>query len=436
MARTALAEEPAAAPSLGAMAKAAGVSPRTLQRRFARDLRCSPREAVERLRLGAARQTLMSGGAPSVLGVATRHGFDHPGRFAIAYARAFGESPSATLRAARARAPLVLPATATPVMLRPLAPAAPADSARARRLTDDLAIALCRGRDLALLDPEFCPVPASRRALRLEGRLEADGVVLSVVKQASGVVLRVFREPFLSRAGGGWADRAAAAVAAASNAELVEQARSTPRHRADVDTLVLRARPAVLMQDPDLTGMALGLLDEALHRDPAHARAHALAGFGRAVSANHCFTRDPEGERARALDHGQRALALASDDPEVLTLVGGLWSLNRRLDEAECLVTRALALDPNQPEAWRRLGFIENFPRQGPRGRCRVPASPARLARRQRRQHGADRPRHRPLHPGRLRALRARAVARGGAAALPRVAAPLPDRRRDPCRRA
>ena len=373
-----------AAPSLPALAGAAGVSSRTLQRHFSRVLGLSPHAVVQRLRLDAARQVLCSGDAPSVLDAALRYGFEHPGRFAGLYARAFGEAPSATLRAARAGAPREAPpASGAPIMLRPLVPSDPADAARARRATDDLAIALCRTRGVALLDRELGAVSDPKRVLRLEGRLEADCVVLSLVRQASGIVLRLVREPLAPRAGTGWADRAAGGVAAAVNAETVEQARRTPRHRADIETLVLRARPAALMQDPALTGMALGLLDEALHRDPTHARAHALAGFSRAVAANHCFTPDSDGERERAQDHARCALALAPDDPEVLTLVGGVMSFARRLEEAERLVARSLALDAAQPEAWRRLGVHPHLRRRWPQGHGGVPAAAARLADRQ-----------------------------------------------------
>jgi tetratricopeptide (TPR) repeat protein len=113
--------------------------------------------------------------------------------------------------------------------------------------------------------------------------------------------------------------------------------------------------------------MALDLLGEALHRNPVHPRALALAGWSRALGANHCFTRDADGERDRAMAHCTQALALAPDDPEVLTLVAGALSLTRRLDEAEALVARSLALDPCQPEALRRLGFLQNFRGDGRR---------------------------------------------------------------------
>jgi AraC-like DNA-binding protein len=375
-AKAALDRDPSAAPDPSALAGAAGVSPRTLQRHFARVLRLAPRAVVQRLRLDAARRTLEAGEAGSVLEAAARHGFDHPGRFAMAYARAFGTSPSAALRASRARAPPVAaPASATPILLRALAPAAPQDASRARRATDDLAIALCRARDLVLLSPEPGAPPDPRRTLRLEGRVEADCVVLSLVQPARGVVLQTLRESLVPRAGRGWADRVAGALSAAIAAGHLEQARRTPWRRADAESLVARARPAALTQEPALIGVALDMLEEALHRDPTQARAHALSGWCRAVGANHCFTRDAAGERGRASEHCRRALALAPDDPEVLTLAAGVMSLTRRIDEAEGLVTRSLALDPNQPEALRRLGFLQNF-----RGNGRLAAAAFRRA--------------------------------------------------------
>ena len=50
-----------------------------------------------------------------------------------------------------------------------------------------------------------------------------------------------------------------------------------------------------------------------------------------------------------------------------MTLAAGILSLTRRFDEAEGLVLRSLALDPDQPEALRRLGFIQNFRGDGRR---------------------------------------------------------------------
>ena len=58
---------------------------------------------------------------------------------------------------------------------------------------------------------------------------------------------------------------------------------------------------------------------------------------------------------------------MTSHDPEILTLAAGILSLTKHFDEAEGLVHRSLALDPDQPEAVRRLGFIQNFRGDGRR---------------------------------------------------------------------
>ncbi|WP_291298135.1 helix-turn-helix domain-containing protein [Elioraea sp.] len=363
-----LERDPAAIPSLAELAAAAGVSPRTLQRAFAHVLGLSPGAALRQLRLAAARQTLRNGAARSVVAAAQHHGFEHPGRFAISYARTFGEAPSATLRAARGGGlPAVAPPHRAPVMLRALMPDSAADRAGARRATEDLQIAIGRAPGLALLDPESA-TGSPWGLLRLDGSVAAGSVVISVVRPASGTVLGTIREPLRRRAGIAWADRAIGTMRALVAAEQAERARRTPPRRADVEALVARALPAALSQEPDLVGVALELVSEALERDPAHPRALALAGWARAIGANHAFTLDPEGERGRARDECGRALALAPDDPEVLTLSAGILSLTGSLDAAEGLVKRSLGIDPCQPEALRRLGFICNFRGDGRRG--------------------------------------------------------------------
>lgn len=364
--KAALIRDPTTFIRLSHVAGAIGVSPRTLQRHFARVLGLPLHAVIQRSRLEAARQSLQAGDAQSVLDVTLRHGFGHPGRFASIYADAFGEPPSATLRSARAVAPATTLASGKSIVLRALEPVTSEDAARARRATEDLAIALSRTRGLVLLRVEDAAASHQVRELRLEGRVDADCAVLTLVQPQRKIVLMI-REPFRTVRGIGWANRAVAAVREAIAADTVEQARRKPRHRTDVETLVTRARPAALTQEPEMIRMAVDLLDESLHRDPAHAAAHALAGWSRALNANHCLTRDPDDDRARAVEHCRRALALSPDDPEVLTLAAGICSLTCRFDEAEDLVQRSLALDPHQPEALRRLGFIQNFRGNGRR---------------------------------------------------------------------
>ena len=83
------------------------VSSRTLHRSFLREFGVPPMTLVRRLRLATARGKLEQYSPWStVTGVALDCGFSHLGRFSIAYAREFGESPSETLRRARIRVPV------------------------------------------------------------------------------------------------------------------------------------------------------------------------------------------------------------------------------------------------------------------------------------------------------------------------------------------
>lgn len=89
--------------SIGDIARAAGVSARTLFREFQRRHGCAPMEYVRRSRLSQARSRLESG-AVSVTDAAFEAGFVHLGRFAGFYRQAFGETPSQTLRRAQREA--------------------------------------------------------------------------------------------------------------------------------------------------------------------------------------------------------------------------------------------------------------------------------------------------------------------------------------------
>ncbi|MEU7692275.1 AraC family transcriptional regulator [Microbispora hainanensis] len=82
------------------IAEAVGVGARALQEGFRRQLETTPMSYLREVRLDRVRAELMVGdpGATTVTDVAYRWGFVHLGRFALAYRRRFGESPSETLR--------------------------------------------------------------------------------------------------------------------------------------------------------------------------------------------------------------------------------------------------------------------------------------------------------------------------------------------------
>ncbi|WP_182901659.1 AraC family transcriptional regulator [Microbispora sp. H10830] len=82
------------------IAEAVGVGARALQEGFRRQLETTPMSYLREVRLERVRAelTVHDPGATTVTDVAYRWGFVHLGRFALAYRRRFGESPSETLR--------------------------------------------------------------------------------------------------------------------------------------------------------------------------------------------------------------------------------------------------------------------------------------------------------------------------------------------------
>jgi transcriptional regulator GlxA family with amidase domain len=86
--------------TLGDLARAAGVSERTLHEGFRQVYGTTPMRRLKRLRLEAVRAALEAAdpAADSVSAIAARFGFFQFGRFAGDYRAAFGERPSDTLR--------------------------------------------------------------------------------------------------------------------------------------------------------------------------------------------------------------------------------------------------------------------------------------------------------------------------------------------------
>lgn len=93
--------DPGGAHTARGLAALAGISERALQLAFQRDTGMSPMACLRRVRLEAAREALAAArpeDGVTVLDIAVRCGFGHPGRFAAAYRQRFQEPPSATLR--------------------------------------------------------------------------------------------------------------------------------------------------------------------------------------------------------------------------------------------------------------------------------------------------------------------------------------------------
>jgi AraC family ethanolamine operon transcriptional activator len=83
------------------LAEVLGYSPRALQLAFAQHIGIGVAGYVRLVQLHHTREALRHGASDTVSAVATRYGLWHFGRFSVQYRRAFGESPSVTLRRAR-----------------------------------------------------------------------------------------------------------------------------------------------------------------------------------------------------------------------------------------------------------------------------------------------------------------------------------------------
>jgi transcriptional regulator GlxA family with amidase domain len=84
------------------IASAIGVTPRTVQYTFRRHLGTTPLEYLRRVRLHRAHYDLQAADptVDTVMEIAGRWRFGHPGRFSMAYKETFGTPPSRTLRGA------------------------------------------------------------------------------------------------------------------------------------------------------------------------------------------------------------------------------------------------------------------------------------------------------------------------------------------------
>ena len=80
------------------LAREAGVGIRRLQQGFQRYVGTTPTQALLEIRLERVHADLLAGDAGAVAEAACRWGFTHLGRFASAYRRRYGVSPSETLR--------------------------------------------------------------------------------------------------------------------------------------------------------------------------------------------------------------------------------------------------------------------------------------------------------------------------------------------------
>jgi adenylate cyclase len=159
-------------------------------------------------------------------------------------------------------------------------------------------------------------------------------------------------------------DKVASRVAGVIEPTLqeAETARSTSRATNDLTGYDLYLRAHAMVWSARQIPEALGLLEQAIVRDPRYGPAltwAAMCCYRLCVDGSGT---DPERDSRKGIDSGQRALEVAGDDPE--TIVNAALALSyfgEDIDAMIGLVDRALALNPNFARGWHVGGILRLF---------------------------------------------------------------------------
>jgi tetratricopeptide (TPR) repeat protein len=142
--------------------------------------------------------------------------------------------------------------------------------------------------------------------------------------------------------------------------QAAETARSASRPTSDLTAYDLYLRGyAMVLSSVRQTPEALGLMEQAIARDPRYGPALAWAAY--------CYFRllvdgrseDPEADRLKGADFARRALEVAGDDPGILANAAfALASFGEDIGAMMTLLDRALALNPNFARGWHLSGAL------------------------------------------------------------------------------
>jgi TolB-like protein len=160
-------------------------------------------------------------------------------------------------------------------------------------------------------------------------------------------------------------DKVASSVAGVIEPALqaAEIARSAGRSTNDLTAydLYLRAYAMGWLSSTQM-GEALGLLEQAIARDPNYGPALAWAAFcsGRLVLDGR--SEDPTLDRRKSIDFARRALQVAGDDPGILANAAQVLAVwGEDIDAMITLIDRALALNPSYARGWLVSGIARLF---------------------------------------------------------------------------
>src|SRR5262249_555552 len=160
-------------------------------------------------------------------------------------------------------------------------------------------------------------------------------------------------------------DKVASSVAGVIEPALqeAETARSTGRPTIDLTAYDLYLRAHAMIWSARQIPEALGLLEQAIARDPHHGPALAWAAMCCYRLCVDGSSTDPESDSRKGIDFGQQALEVAGDDPEVIVNAAlPLSYFGEDINAMIALVDRALALNPNFARGWHVGGILRLFP--------------------------------------------------------------------------
>jgi tetratricopeptide (TPR) repeat protein len=123
--------------------------------------------------------------------------------------------------------------------------------------------------------------------------------------------------------------------------------------------LYLRAYRHVVAHGRDEMTEALGLLEQAIERDPNYGLALSLAALCRADLDVAGWITDTESNRCNGVELARRALGIAGGDPTVLSQAAyALGCLDEDITTAIALADKCLELNPSFASGWVNSGWL------------------------------------------------------------------------------
>ena len=123
--------------------------------------------------------------------------------------------------------------------------------------------------------------------------------------------------------------------------------------------LALRALPLILDANAASAPKAVAILNHAVDIDPANSTALALLAFSQIELVGRYATTSPADALDAAMRLSQRTGLLDHNDPLALVARAGVAGSQGQSDEANALLTRALAIDPTSAWAWERYAYSQ-----------------------------------------------------------------------------